>query len=254
MNLKQFDLTGKVSIVTGATKGLGYGMAKALAQAGSDIVVVSRTPAECEKVAAEIEGMGVRALAAPTDVSNLESINTLVDTAVEKMGKIDVLVNNAGTAVTKPALELTEADWDRVVDLNLKGVFFLAQAVGKQMQKQMSGKIINIASAYGLVVDVNVLPYISSKAGVIMMTKALAVEWARYNIQVNAVSPGYVITPMNEKVFSDPKVVERFSKRIPQRRLGEVEDIAGAVIYLASGAANYTTGANIVVDGGISVL
>jgi NAD(P)-dependent dehydrogenase (short-subunit alcohol dehydrogenase family) len=253
MVVKQFDLSGKVSIVTGATKGLGYGMAKALAQAGSDIVVVSRTPAECETVAAEIEGMGRRALAVPTDIANLDSINKLVDTVVEKMNKIDILVNNAGTGITKPSLELTEEDWDRVVDVNLKGVFFLAQAVGKQMKKQQFGKIINIASVYGFVAGTNVLPYISSKAGVLMMTKALAVEWARYNIRVNSVSPGYVLTAMNEKELGDPKIQEHFMKRIPLRRLGEVDEIAGAVLYLASDASNYSTGVNIVVDGGISL-
>lgn len=250
----QFDLTGKVAIVTGATKGLGYGMALALAQAGADIVVASRTPSECEKVAAEIQAMGRRALPVPTDVSGLDSINSLVDTVIEQMQTIDILINNAGTAITKPALELREEDWDGVLDLNLKGVFFLAQAVGKQMVKQGFGKIINIASAYGLVADVNVLPYIASKAGVIMMTKALAVEWARYNVNVNSVCPGYVITSMNEEVLGNPKVSEKFLKRIPKGRFGNSEEIAGAVVYLASEASAYATGANIVVDGGISVL
>lgn len=249
----RFDLTGKTAIVTGATKGLGYGMSMALAQAGADIVVVSRTASDCEKVAAEIEGMGRKALALPADMTKFDTLGGLVDTVVEKMGKVDILVNNAGVGITKPALDITEDEWDKVVDLNLKGVFFLAQAVGRQMKKQNSGKIINISSAYGVVADANVTPYISSKAAVIMMTKALAVEWARYNIQVNSVCPGYVITSMNEKEFSDPKVRDHFVKKIPQRRLGEIEDLGGVVVYLASKASDYVTGSNIIVDGGITL-
>lgn len=249
-----FDLTGKVAIVTGGTKGLGYGMAKGLARAGADIVIVSRTPADCERVAAEIAATGRRAIGLPTDVSNIDAVHKMVEQAVKEMGKIDILVNNAGTAVTKPALQLTEEDWDYVCNLNLKGQFFICQAVGKHMAEQKSGTIINIASVFGVIVDKNVLPYHASKAGLIHMTKALASEWARYNIRVNTVSPGYVITPMNEKEFSDPKVMDHFVKKIPQRHLGEVDDIVGAVVYLASDAAKYSTGSNILVDGGMHIL
>lgn len=249
-----FDLTGKVAIVTGGTKGLGYGMAKGLAKAGADIVVVSRTAADCERVAAEIAAMDRRAIGIPTDISRIDSIHKMVDLAAEVMGKIDILINNAGTAVTKLALKVTEEDWDYVVNLNLKGQFFLAQAVAKLMMEQKSGSIINIASVLGVIVDTNVLPYIVSKAGLIHMTKALALEWARYNIRVNAVSPGYVITQMNEKEFSDPKVLNHFLNKTPQHRLGEVGDIVGAVVYLASGASEYTTGSNLLVDGGMHII
>ncbi|MEA4926782.1 MAG: glucose 1-dehydrogenase [Syntrophomonadaceae bacterium] len=249
-----FDLTGKVAIVTGGTKGLGYGMAKGLAKAGADIVIVSRTPADCERVAAEIAATGRRSIGIPTDVSKVESVQKMVDQAVAEMGHIDILVNNAGTAVTKPALDLTEEDWDYVVDLNLKGQFFIAQTVGKLMAAQKSGSIINIASVFGVIVDKNVLPYHASKAGLIHMTKALASEWARYGIRVNTVSPGYVITPMNEKEFSDPKVMDHFVKKIPQRHLGEIEDIVGAVVYFASDASKYATGSNLLVDGGMNIL
>lgn len=250
MTNSPFDLTGKVALVTGATKGLGYGMAMQLAQAGADIIVVSRTPSDCEQVAEEIRAMGRKALAAPTDVSKLHLINELVDRSVQGMGKIDVLVSNAGTAVTKTAVDLTEEDWDWVVNLNLKGVFFLAQAVGKQMISQKGGKIINIGSILGLVGDVSVLPYCASKGGVVQLTKALALEWARYNIQVNCVCPGYVRTPMNDKEFSDPKILDRMLKKIPMHRLGQVDDIAGAVVYLASNSSNYITGTTLTVDGG----
>ncbi|MDK2919934.1 MAG: hypothetical protein PWQ37_2667 [Candidatus Petromonas sp.] len=250
MKIPTFDLSGKVAIVTGATKGLGYGMALGLAQAGADIVVVSRTPADCEKVASEIIAMGRDALALPTDVSKQESIQNLVDRTVEKFEKIDILVNNAGTAVTQKAEDLTEEDWDRVININLKGVFMLAQAVGREMIKQKRGKIINIASIFGFVGDKAVLPYLASKGGVLQLTRGLALEWAKHNIQVNAVAPGYVMTPMNEKELSEQKIYKYITSKIPMRRLGEISEIAGAVVYLASEAANYVTGSTIVVDGG----
>ncbi len=250
MSKNPFDLTGKVAIVTGSTKGLGHGMAVALANAGANIVIVSRTPAECDQVAKEIAALGVQTLSAPTDVSKPEGIQGLVDKAIAKFGKIDILVNNAGTAVTKPAETLTIEDWDRVVNVNLKGVFLMAQAVGREMIKQKSGKIINIASMFGLVGDKNVLPYLASKGGVIQLTRGLALEWTKYNIQVNSVAPGYVKTPINEKEFSDEKVYNYIIGKTPMRRLGAVEDIAGAVVYLASNASNYVTGSTITVDGG----
>ena len=245
-----FDLTGKVAIVTGATKGLGYGMALGLAQAGADIAVVSRTPADCEKVAAKIRTMGRKAMAAPADVADSQAVQRLVDNVTAEFGQIDILVNNAGTAVTKPAENLTEEDWDRVVDLNLKGVFLLSQAVGRQMIKQKSGKIINISSIFGLVGDKGVLPYLASKGGVLQLTRGLALEWAKYNIQVNALVPGYVMTQINEKELSQEKIYNYITGKIPMRRLGRVEEMAGAVVFLASQAANYITGTFIAVDGG----
>lgn len=244
------DLSGKAAIVTGSTKGLGYGMAIGLAKAGADIVVVSRSQADCDRVAAEITTMGRRAIGVSTDVGNLEQIQRLVDKTVSELGRIDILVNNAGTAVTKRAEELTEADWDRVVDVNLKGVFFCAQIVGRQMIKQKRGKIINVASIFGLVGDRAVVPYCASKGGVIQLTRVLALEWAKHNIQVNALAPGYVKTPMNEKELTDEKVLNHVLKSIPVRRLGEIEDMAGPTIFLASEASNYMTGQVLVVDGG----
>lgn len=249
-----FDLTGKNAIVTGATKGLGYGIAKALAKAGANIVVVSRTAVDCQEVAAEIQAMGCKSIGIPADISMVDSLRMMVNKAAEEFGEIDILVNNAGAAITKPALELTEEDWDKIVDLNLKGQFFLAQAVGKLMKEQKSGSIINIASVFGVIVDSNILPYNVSKAGLIQMTKALASEWARYNIRVNTVSPGYVITSMNEKEFNNSNILNHILKKIPQRHLGEVCDIVGSVLYLASDASRFTTGSNILVDGGMHIL
>lgn len=247
------DLTGKVALVTGATKGLGYGMAIALAEAGADIIVASRTADDCERVAKEIESFGHKAIAAPSDVSTLSGIDKLVSYSIEKMGKIDILVNNAGTGITKKAVDVTEDEWDYVLNLNLKGMFFLSQAVAKHMIERKSGNIINISSAAGIMQDVNVAPYYASKAGAIQLSKVLALEWARHNIRVNCVCPGYVITPLNEKEFSDPKVVERFVKRIPLRRLGQVGEVAGIVVYLASEASRYVTGGVFVIDGGIVI-
>lgn len=250
MNIPTFDLTNKVAVVTGATKGLGYGMALGLAQAGANVVVVSRTAADCEKVAAEIKSIGRDALPVPTDVTNQEAIQKLVDSAVEKFGRIDILVNNAGSAITKKAEDLTMEDWDRVTGIDLRAVFMVAQAVGRVMIQQKSGKIINIASIFGLVGDKQVLPYLAAKGGVIQMTKGLALEWARYNIQVNAVAPGYVITPMNEKDLMEEKIYNHVTGKIPMRRLGQIEDIAGSVVFLASEAANYITGSTLTVEGG----
>lgn len=248
-----FDLTGKVAIVTGATKGLGHGMAVALAKAGANIVVVSRTEADCIKVAAEIEALGVKALANSCDVTNMESINTLVKNAVDKFGRIDILVNNAGTAVTKPAVELSEKDWDSVMDINLKSVFFLAQAVGKQMITQNYGRVINISSMFGLIGDKNILPYLCSKGGVVQLSRGLALEWARYNITVNTVAPGYVVTAINEKEMSDEKVKSYIFGKTPMRRFGTVDEIASAVVYLASDEASFVTGATLTSDGGWTI-
>lgn len=250
MNIPTFDLTGKTALVTGATKGLGYGMALGLAQAGADIVVVSRTPADCERVAGEIRAMGRRAIALPTDVTDQPAVEKLVQDTVAQFGGIDILVNNAGSAITKRAEDLTMADWDRVIGIDLRAAFMVAQAVGRVMIGQKHGKIINIASIFGLVADKQVLPYLAAKGGVVQMTKGLAMEWAKHNIQVNAVAPGYVITPMNEKDLMEEKVYKNVTSKIPMRRLGKIEDIAGVVVFLASAAADYATGAVFNIDGG----
>jgi len=250
MQIPTFDLTGKTAIVTGATKGLGYGFSMALANAGADIVVVSRTKVDCENVAAEIRALGRKALACPTDVSQKDSLEKLVETVLNQFGKIDILVNNAGVAVTEKAEKLEEKDWDWVMDVNLKSVFLLSQLVGRAMIEQKSGKIINVSSMLGLVGDKAVLPYLASKGGVIQLTRGLALEWARYNIQVNAIAPGYVITSINEKEFADEKVYKYITGKIPLNRLGQVEEISGSVVFLSSKASDYITGAVLPIDGG----
>jgi NAD(P)-dependent dehydrogenase (short-subunit alcohol dehydrogenase family) len=245
-----FDLSGRSAIVTGATKGLGLAMARALAEAGADVAIVSRHQDECDQVAGEIRSLGVNAFGCACDVSKREMIDALVERTTENFGKIDILVNNAGTAVTVPAKDLTEADWDKVLNINLKGVFFMAQAVGREMIKQNYGRIVNVASMFGLVGDKNVIPYLVSKGGVVQMTRGLALEWARYNVMVNAVAPGYVITSINSKELNDEKVRQYIHGKTPLRRYGQPEEIASAVLYLASDEASFVTGSIYSVDGG----
>lgn len=245
-----FDLTGKTAIVTGATKGLGYSIAMALAECGADIVVVSRNDGDCKRVAEEIKNKGRKSLAHACDVTKKSMIEELVSETIDIFGKIDILINNAGVAVTKPALDLTEDDWDRVINTNLKGVFLATQTVGKRMIEQKNGRIINIASIFGLVGDKNILPYLCSKGGVVQMTRGLALEWAKYNILVNAIAPGYVVTPINEKVLREEKVQNYLLGKTPLRRFGTPEEIAGAAVFLASDEAGYLTGSILSVDGG----
>jgi len=245
------SLNDKVAIVTGSTKGIGYGIALAYAEAGADLVIVSRNEEECRKVSEKFKAMGRKALPVAADLSCQEDIDRLVNLSLQSYGKIDVLVNNAGTAVTKAAEELEMEDWERVINLNLRGVFFCSQRVGKEMIRLgQGGKIINIASIFGLVGERFILPYCVAKGGVIQLTKALALEWAKYGIQVNALCPGYVKTPMNEKELSDPKIQNHLLKKIPMRRFGEAAEIAPAAVFLGSEGSNYMTGQTLVVDGG----
>lgn len=243
-------LEGKVALVTGATKGIGYGIAKGLAEAGANLVIVSRNQQQCEKIAGEIMETGRDALAFAADLRQLASIKAMVEAAVAHFGRIDILLNNAGAAVTKPPEAFSEEDWDFVLDLNLKGAFFTAQQVGLQMIKQKQGKIINIASIFGFVGDGNIVSYCASKGGLILMTRALAMAWARYNIQVNALAPGYIVTEMNKETLSQDKVSQHLIRNIPVRKLGEVSDLVGAVVYMSSSASDYMTGQSIVIDGG----
>ena len=246
-----FSLEGKSAVITGGTKGLGKGIAEEFAENGASTVIVSRNQADCDAVSAGIrEKFGTESFGIAADLTKSEDISNLVAKSVEALGRIDVLVNNAGSARAKSAEELTEEDWDFVLDLDLKAVFFTSQAFGRLMIEQKSGKIINIASALGLIADKRLVSYSSAKGGVLMMTKALAVEWARYNIQVNAICPGYVITDMNRKSMENEDFRNHLLAKTPMRRFGEAGEIAGAAVFLASDAANYMTGSNIVVDGG----
>ncbi|AMA73151.1 2-deoxy-D-gluconate 3-dehydrogenase [Aneurinibacillus sp. XH2] len=248
--MNTFDLTGRVAIVTGGSKGLGAGMALALAQHGANVVVVSRKAEEGELVAEKIRGMGRKSLALAVDVQDIAGLHRMAEMVKKEFGRIDILINNAGIGLTKFALEVTEEAWDKVVDTNLKGVFFCSQAVAKVMKQQNGGKIINMASVAGAAGAIAIAPYCASKAGVINLTRALAKEWARYNIQVNAIGPGYIETDMNREELANPSFYNKILSSVTIKRLGEVNDLSGVVVLLASDASNYITGQTIYIDGG----
>ncbi|SDF65070.1 SDR family NAD(P)-dependent oxidoreductase [Sporomusa acidovorans] len=251
-----FDLSDKVAIVTGGTKGIGYAIASTFAMYGCNVVITSRTPDDCERIAKDINTLyGVKCLGIAADSSNKENIGAVVAKTVEAFGKIDILINNAGiSGKTASLLEQTEDNFMKVINTNLKGCFLFANAVAAQMVKQgKGGKIVNIASVGGLIGGKSVAPYGASKAGVLSLTKTMANEWARYGITVNAVCPGYVITELNEDIFANPEIKAKMEKRTAVRRLGCVEEIAGPVLAMVSDCFSYMTGTYILLDGGQTI-
>ena len=250
--LPPFSLEGKVALVTGASRGLGRTFALALAKAGADVVVAARSVTDVERVSQEVREVGGRALACHLDVADVSSVQEVVGKTVEGLGRLDILVNNAATSVRRPALEMTEADWDGIADTNVKGAFFCAQAAGRVMVEQRHGKIINIVSALAFVASDGLVAYCTSKAALAHMTRALALEWARYNVNVNAIAPTTTRTPMMEQRLADPGVHEAYVRNIPMGRVGAPEDLTGALLFLASPASDFVTGHTIVVDGGFT--
>lgn len=250
MVLNKFALAGKTALVIGASRGLGQGMAKALAEAGADLALVARSISSLEAFAEEVKRLNRRCLALPKDISNPSEIQEVVKRVIDDFGKIDILINSQGTQVRKPAFEMTEQDWDGLMSVNLKSVFFTCQAVGKEMAKQGKGKIINVASLTSVIGLPNISIYGASKGGVAQLTKALAVEWAPYHINVNAVLPGYYLTAMTEALFKNEERRKWILGRIPLGRTGVPEDLAGTVVFLSSEASDYITGQIIPVDGG----
>lgn len=243
-----FNLTNKIAVVTGASRGLGKAMATGLAKAGADIVVTDIL--DITETVGEIKKLGREALGVRVDVSKKEDIETMVKQTIEKFGRIDILVNNAGIFRVSPAEMMKEEDWDKVIAVNLKGQFLCAQEVGKQMIKQKSGKIINMASIAGKFAFAQSVAYNASKAGVILLTKTLAVEWGKYNIQVNAICPGVFATAMTEDFLKDENFLQMMKTRVPLARYGEPKELVGAVVYLASKDSDYMTGHALVIDGG----
>ena len=245
------DVKNKSVIVTGSTKGIGKAIAEAFAEAGANLTIVSRNQDDCDRIAGELSGKyGVKALPVSGDITKIVNIENIVEKTAEEFGSVDVLVNNAGSAVTKASVDLTEEDWDSVIAIDLKAVFFCSQIAGRKMIEQKKGKIISIGSALGFIGEKRLLPYCCAKGGVLQMTKTLGIEWARYNVQVNVVCPGYVITDLNRDLLTDEKISTRLLSHIPMRRFGETVEVAEAVVFLASDASNYMTGQSIILDGG----
>lgn len=251
IKIPDFDLTDKVAIVTGGTKGLGLAITTTLASYGAKVVVASRTEADCIHVTEELNKEGCDTFPCPADVTNVGNIYKLVNATVEKYGKVDILVNNAGSAITKMALDMTEEDWDHVMNLDLKACVFCAQAVAKQMIKQKTGgRIINISSMDGLVGAKAISSYCAAKGGLINVTKALALEWGRDNITVNCICPGYFKTEINAYMFENEKWVKSIIAETALKRVCELEEITSAIVYLCSDYSGYTTGTYILMDGG----
>ncbi len=247
------DLKNKVAIVTGARQGMGRADALILAKAGAKVLVSDISKEDCEKVVEEIKKQGGEAIAVKCDVSKKKEVDDMVKQAIDKWGKIDILINNAGICQFKSFLEMTEEEWDKTLDINLKGYFLCAQACAKEMAKQKSGVIVNIASiAMGQqgVGMPGIVHYCASKGGIAAMTEALAVELGAFNIRVNAIAPGVIDTPMVGGAGLDQKAIEGMLTRVPLRRMGKAEEIASPVLFLASDDSSYMTGATIVVDGG----
>ncbi len=247
------NLKNKVALVTGARRGMGKSHAIALAKQGAKVVVTDINQADCQKVVDEIKNFGGEAMAFKLDVSDKSEVDSVVAEIVNKFGRLDILINNAGICQFKPFLELSEEDWDRTIDINLKGEFLCAQAAAKVMKEQKGGVIVNIASVamgqQGIGMP-NIAHYCASKGGIAAMTEALAAELAPLNIRVNGIAPGMIETPMIDVVKSDPKTLEAMLQRVPLKRVGRPEEVSELVVFLASGSSSYMTGAVVVIDGG----
>lgn len=247
------ELTGKVAIVTGAGRGLGRIIARTLSDAGANVVVASRTPAQLQEFVEDAEARGRSALAMPTDVTDEGAVDDLVSATVQRFGRVDILVNNSGVVDTSPLLEQAPAAWDRVIDTKPAWYYLVTRAVGAHLVAQGSGKVINIASNFALMGVANHAAYSASKAAVIAFTKSIAVEWARAGVQVNAIAPGYFETDLNAGMRADEEMTSRVLRAIPARRMGSPIELKPWILLLAGTASDFMTGEVIVIDGGQSV-
>lgn len=245
-----FDLTGRVALITGGGRGLGETFAYALAAAGADIVVSSRTSGEIEQVAAGIRALGRRAEAITCDITDEASVEAMVSEAVSRMGQLDILVNNAGMNIRKPVLEITFEEWQRVLDTNLNGYFLAGRAAGRVMVAQGHGKVINIGSIFVNTAMPAQGPYASSKGAIMQLTRVMALEWAKNGVQVNLLSPTYFETEMTRPVYADPTRKAFIEERTPMGRWGQPHELAGSLVFLASRASDFMTGQELLIDGG----
>lgn len=250
--MKLFDLSGKVAIVTGASRGLGQYLSRALAQAGADLVVTARKASSCDQFKKELEGMGTKVLALSLDVTREDSIIKMVDAVMAHYRRIDILVNNAGCNIRKPAVEMSWDDWNTVLDTNLRGTFFVSKYVAKHMIAQKSGRIINIGSVTCVFGYAGLAPYCASRGGIAQLTKSLADDWGKYGININCLAPGWFKTKQTAVLYENKEWVKYIIDRIPLKRVGKPNDLDGAVVFLAAEASKYITGQVLLVDGGIS--
>jgi NAD(P)-dependent dehydrogenase (short-subunit alcohol dehydrogenase family) len=249
--LDRFSLKDKTVIVTGASQGIGESIALGMAEAGANVVLAARSVDKLDTVATRIEAIGASCIKVTTDVQKSEDIEAMVQATVSEYGTVDCLVNNAGINLVKPAVDITEEEWDAVIDTNLKGYFLCSQAAGRVMMKNGGGSIINNASVFGLRGFINLSAYIASKGGVVQLTRGLAVEWARQGIRVNCVAPGYTLTEMTKRdIEANPAILKFNLRKIPMNRGCEPREISDVMVFAASDAASYMTGQIIAVDGG----
>jgi 2-deoxy-D-gluconate 3-dehydrogenase len=241
-----------VAVVTGASRGLGRSIAVALAAAGAAVALAARSKPDLEGTAHLVEAAGARATVVPTDVASYAAVEALMKATVVTLGRLDIVVNNSGIARAKPFAETAPEDWQAVIDVNLTGVFNGCRAAAPYLLGQGSGKIVNIASVLGAVGLPGYTVYGATKGGVIALTRSLGVEWARHNVQVNAIAPGWFVTEMNEEAFSNPRIAERLTRDIPARRTGRPEEIGPLAVFLASSASDFMTGQTVFLDGGHS--
>ena len=252
--MKLFDLSGKVAIVTGGNRGIGFAIAAGLAKAGAAVVIANRNAGTGQSAADTIRKEGFKAASVPADVSRKSSVENMVAGVLEEFNRIDILVNSAGVIDRGPVEDFSEEQYDYIMDINLKGLFFCCQLAGRAMIKQGRGKIINISSNVSEVIQAGRVVYAASKAGVSHLTRGFALEWAKHNINVNAIGPGPTVTELNRKYFEDnPADLQERIDSIPMARLGDPLDIVGAAIFLASDASNYVTGQTLLVDGGSTI-
>ncbi len=251
--MPQFDLAGKTALVTGASRGIGRGIALAFADQGADLALVSRNPETLAEVAAEVESRGRRALVLPTDVTDRDAVGTMVATAIGSFGQIDVVVNNAGgTAFAVPFEEMRFSGWEKVMRLNVDSAVHVLQALAPHLLERRSSSVINVASVAALGGVPTLAPYGASKAAVVSLTRTLALEWARSGVRVNALCPGWTATDLNRVLWEDPDASRAMTDEIPMGRWGSAEEMVGPALFLASDASSYMTGHTLVVDGGMS--
>jgi NAD(P)-dependent dehydrogenase (short-subunit alcohol dehydrogenase family) len=252
LHMSTFNLSGRVALITGTSRGLGQHFARALARAGADLIITSRDPDTLKPFQSEIQSLGRKALPLGLDVREYNSIQAMVQAAIAHYGKIDILVNNAGCNVRKPALDVTWDDWNLILDTNLRGTFFVAQAVARHMTSKKYGRIINIGSVTCVAGYAGLGPYGASRGGVKQLTMSLADDWGIHGITVNCLAPGWFKTKQNAVMYENQEWVDYLCDRIPLKRPGEPHDLDGAVVFLASDASAYITGQTLLVDGGIS--